>query len=228
MKVSVGKVIAEMVAVYVGYALLLFLPAGTLRWGAAWVFLGIYVVVGTAMVLWLLKVNPGLLNERMTGLGKSDQKSWDRPLMMLLIALYVVWVAVMPLDAVRFRWSHMPLWAQVAGGALYCISFYMLFLTYRENSFLSPAVRIQEDRGQTVVSTGPYRYVRHPMYASLLVQFIGASLLLGSWVGLLVTALILGVVARRAVLEEAALRDELPGYEAYMTHVRYRLIPGVW
>lgn len=228
MKVPVGKLMAQMVGLFVGYTLLLFLPAGTWAWGAGWVFLAIFFGGGMAFVLWLLKANPALLNERMTGLGKAGQPEWDKRILTVLILLYLVWLVVMPLDAVRFHLSHIPLWVQVVGGWLFCISYYLLFLTYRENSFLSPAIRIQRERGQTVISTGPYRYVRHPMYASFLVQFIGASLLLGSWAGVLVGLLITMLVARRAVLEERMLREELPGYAEYMTRVKYRLIPYVW
>jgi protein-S-isoprenylcysteine O-methyltransferase Ste14 len=134
----------------------------------------------------------------------------------------------MPLDAVRFHWSHMPVWLQVVGAITLIISFFLFFLTFRENSYLSPMVRIQKDRGQTVVSTGPYHYVRHPMYAAILLFVPGVALLLGSWYGLLAGLLIVGMVARRAVLEERTLRQELPGYDAYMTQVKYRFIPHVW
>lgn len=191
-------------------------------------FLAISFTGGTAMTVWLLKANPELLHERLTGLGKPGRKDWDKRIMAVLIPLYVVWVVVMPLDAVRFHWSHIPIWAQAVGGLLFCVLYYMLFLVYRENSFLSRAMRIQKDRGQTVISTGPYRSVRHPMYAGFVVQFIGASLLLGSWVGVLVGLLFMIVAARRAVMEEAMLREELPGYVDYMTHVKYGLIPYVW
>ena len=228
MSVSVSKVVLQMLGLFIGFALLIFLPAGTLRWCAGWVFLAIFFGGGIVIVLWLLKLNPALLNERMIGLGRSDQKAWDKQIMAAIIPLYIVWLIVMPLDAVRYHWSHIPLWAQAGGGVLFCFSYYMLFLTYRENPFLSPAVRIQRERNQTVISTGPYSYIRHPMYASYLVQFIGVSFLLGSWVGLLVGLLFMVVVARRAVLEERMLCEELPGYKEYMTHVKYRLIPYVW
>lgn len=228
MKHLVGKLMAAMAGLFVGYALLLFLPAGTWHWWPGWAFLGIYFVGGTIMTLWLAKANPGLLQERMTGLGSADIRPWDKRLMAVLILLYIAWLVVMPLDAVRFQWSHIPVWAQTVGGALLCVSLYLLFLTYRANSFLSPAVRIQRERGQTVITTGPYRYVRHPMYASFLVQLIGVSLLLGSWVGLLVGLLFTVVASRRAVLEERMLREELPGYAEYLARVKYRLIPFLW
>ncbi|HEX3641108.1 MAG TPA: isoprenylcysteine carboxylmethyltransferase family protein [Ktedonobacteraceae bacterium] len=88
-------------------------------------------------------------------------------------------------------------------------------------------VRIQKDRGQTVVSTGPYHYVRHPMYAAALLLMFGTTLLLGSWYGLLLVLIFVGMIAGRAVLEERTLREELQGYDSYMAQVKYRLIPYI-
>jgi protein-S-isoprenylcysteine O-methyltransferase Ste14 len=111
--------------------------------------------------------------------------------------------------------------------ALLC-SFYLFFATFRENSYLSPMVRIQEERGQTVVATGPYHFVRHPMYAAALLFLLGTPLLAGSWYGVLAGLFLICLIARRAVLEENTLRAELQGYDTYMTHVKYRLIPYIW
>jgi protein-S-isoprenylcysteine O-methyltransferase Ste14 len=107
-------------------------------------------------------------------------------------------------------------------------SFYLFFLVFRVNTYLSPGVRVQRERAQTVVSTGPYRVVRHPMYAGFVLFTLGTTLLLGSWYGLLGAALLIAIVAKRAVLEERVLRRELDGYATYMTRVRYRLVPYVW
>ena len=128
----------------------------------------------------------------------------------------------------RWHWSQMPVWLQVGGALVLLCSLVLIALTFRENSFLSPTVRIQEERGHTVVSTGPYQYVRHPLYASGLLLFLGTSLLLGSWYGLLLVLVMIPGGAVRAVLEERVLREELPGYDAYMAQVKYRLIPYVW
>jgi len=122
----------------------------------------------------------------------------------------------------------MPLWLQGGGLLLLLGSFYLLFLTFRENSFLSPVVRVQADRGQHVISTGLYHYVRHPMYAGIAVFLLGTALLLGSWYGVALGAGVMLMLARRAVLEEGTLRQALPGYTDYMAQVRYRLIPRVW
>ncbi len=113
--------------------------------------------------------------------------------------------------------------ALVLGGA-----FWLLFLTFRANAYLSPVVRIQGERGHTVVTTGPYHYVRHPMYAGILGFVIGTALLLGSWYGVLFGLLLVAILARRAVLEERTLREALPGYPAYMDRVKHRLIPHIW
>ena len=107
-------------------------------------------------------------------------------------------------------------------------SFYLFFLTFRENAYLSPAVRIQTEHGQSVVSTGPYRYVRHPMYATAIIFLVGTTLLLGSWYGLVVGLILVVGIAVRAVQEERTLRAELPGYDAYLAQVKYHLIPYIW
>jgi protein-S-isoprenylcysteine O-methyltransferase Ste14 len=205
----------------------LFLSAGTIAWPAGWIFLILlhgWLLVG----IWLLlKYNPGLLEERIN-LSQSNQKAWDKVFILLLYSFLFAWLVLMPLDAVRFHWSQMPLLLQVVGAVALVGSFFFISLTFRENSFLSPTVRIQEERGQTVISTGPYHYVRHPMYAGGLLLFLGTPLLLGSWYGLLLALIFIPAGAVRAVLEERVLRKELPGYDAYMAQVKYRLIPYVW
>ena len=209
------------------FGLALFLPAGTLAWLAGWIFLVLFFGFLLAINCWLFRHNPGLLLER-TRLGTSDQQGWDKVLFPVLLVFFFVWLIFMSLDAVRFHWSPVPVWLQLVGATVLLCSFYLLFLTFRENSYLSTVVRIQEDRGQTVVSTGPYHNIRHPMYSAILVFAVGSSLLLGSWYGVLSGLILLILLARRAMLEERALRAELPGYAAYMEDVKYRLIPYVW
>jgi protein-S-isoprenylcysteine O-methyltransferase Ste14 len=169
-----------------------------------------------------------LLTERMTGIGKPDQKTWDKVFFAAANVVFLAWLVVMPLDAVRFHWSRMPGWLPVIGALLLLWSFLLFFLTFRENAYLSPAVRLQTERGQTVVSTGPYQYVRHPMYATAIIFIVGTTLLLGSWYGLILGLILVVGVALRAVQEERTLRAELPGYDAYMAQVKYRFIPYVW
>ena len=227
MSVNVKQVIGQFVGVVLAFTLALFLPIGTFAWLAGWVFLVLFLGFYLAVTLWLFKHNPGLLQERMH-LGSSDQKGWDKVLFPLLLLLPFVWLMFIALDAVRFQWSPLPVWLQFVGALVLLGSFYLLFLTFRENTYLSTIVRIQADRGHTVVATGPYHYVRHPMYAGMLAFFVGTPLLLGSGYGIVGGLLLMLMLARRAVLEERTLQTELRGYAAYMRQVKYRLVPYVW
>lgn len=227
MPVNVKLLMGQFVGYFAIFALALFLPAGTLAWPAGWIFLGLFFSFFLAVNLWLDRHNPELLQER-TRLGTSDQQGWDKVLFPLLLAFPFVGLIFMSLDAVRLHGSPVPIWLQVVGAVVLLCSFYLLFLTFRENSYLSTVVRVQEERGQTVVSTGPYAHVRHPMVAAIAVFTVGTALLLGSAYGVLLGLIFLAILARRAVLQERTLREALPGYSAYMTQVRVRLIPYVW
>jgi len=218
----------QIAGMFVVFALALFLAAGTVVWPAGWAFLVLFFGFTIALSSWLLRHNPGLLTERMTGIGKPDQKTWDKLFYVVANVIFLAWLVLMPLDAVRFHWSQMQSWIQVIGALLLLWSFYLFFLTFRENAYLSPAVRVQNERGQTVVSTGPYRYVRHPMYATAMIFLVGTTLLLGSWYGLILGLILVVAIALRAVREERTLQEELPDYDAYMREVKYRLIPYVW
>jgi len=228
MRVNITRLVVGTAAMMVAFAVALFLPSGTLAWPAGWAFFGLMFGFANAMSLWLLRFDPNLLAERLTGIGRPDQKTWVKVFVALTGIAFFSWLAVMALDAVRFRWSHVPPWLQGMGALLLLGSFYIFYLTFRENSYLSPAVRVQRERAQTVVTTGPYRHVRHPMYAGFAVYTLGTTLLLGSWYGLLGGLVLIAMVAWRAVQEERVLREELEGYSAYMMRVRYRFVPHLW
>jgi protein-S-isoprenylcysteine O-methyltransferase Ste14 len=226
--VNLRLLTVQIAGMFVVFALALFLAADTVFWPAGWVFLVLFFGFTVALSRWLLRHNPGLLAERMTGTGKPDQKTWDKVFFVFANVFFLAWLVLMPLDAVRFHWSQVPGWLQMVGAILLLCSFYLFFLTFRENAYLSPAVRIQNERGQTVVSTGPYRYVRNPMYATIIVFIVGTTLLLGSWYGLVLGLILIIAIALRAVQEERTLRAELPGYNEFMTRVKYHLIPYIW
>jgi protein-S-isoprenylcysteine O-methyltransferase Ste14 len=219
--------IGQGIGFFVLFALALFLPAGTLAWPAGWIFLVLFFGFYVGITIWLVRHNPALLQERLR-LRASNQQGWDKVLFPLLILCSVAWLSVLSFDAVRMHWSPIPLWLQIVGAIILVCAFALLFLTFRENSYLSPVVRIQDERGHTVVSTGPYHYVRHPMYAAIVIFVVGTSLLLGSWSGMLVGGIFVVMLVRRAMLEERTLRTNLPGYAAYMAQVKYRLIPYIW
>jgi protein-S-isoprenylcysteine O-methyltransferase Ste14 len=207
------------------FPVVLFLAAGTLAWPAAWIFLLLFYSFVVVTVRWLVQRQPALLEERMSVFKPTA----PRDLMFLLLgAVSLLWLLVMPLDAVRLRWSHVPFLLQAAGVVVLVSSFVMMYLAFRTNAYVTPTVRIQQERGQTVVSTGPYRYVRHPMYTGFHLFFLGLPLLLGSVVGLVLTPVLIGIVVRRAVLEERVLRKALPGYDTYLAQVPSRFIPHLW
>ena len=206
-------------------ALALFLSAGTVGWLAAWVFLGLLFVCSLPITWWLLKYDPGLIEERMK---LRPQLFWDKVFIAVALVLILFWLILMPLDAVRFHLSRMPVVLKTLGALILLISLYISFLAMRENPYSSAVVRIQKERAQTVISTGPYRYVRHPMYTGACLFFLGTALLLGSWYGVLCTPVFIGLFAVRAVLEERLLRGELEGYDAYAARVKYRFFPHVW
>jgi protein-S-isoprenylcysteine O-methyltransferase Ste14 len=207
---------------------LLFVPAGTLAWPAGWILLVEFSIASTLITRWLLRHNPALLEERMKPLIQREQKPWDKILMTAFLCLWCAWFVVMALDAVRFDWSHVPLWLQALGAIAIAVSMYIMHLIMRTNSFAVPVVKIQAERGHRVISDGPYAIVRHPMYGGTLLLIAGIPLLLGSWLGLALAPVIILLFAIRAVLEERTLMAELPGYADYAARVRYRLVPFIW
>ncbi len=224
----VPKLLANIAGMAVAFALVLFWPAGTPAWPAGWTFYLLFFAFVVALSFWLLRFNRDLLIERLTGVGRRDQKTWDKVILALAGLGFFAWLALMPLDAVRFQWSRMPSWVQALGALLLLCSFWLFYLTFRYNPYLSPAVRLQSERAHVVVDSGPYRYVRHPMYAGFALFTVSTALLLGSWLGLLAGVALVGLVAVRATLEERVLRAELAGYDVYARRVRYRLIPYIW
>jgi len=207
---------------------LLFASAGTLDWWGAWIFMAEFIIGGIAVTTWLARHDPGLLKERMRGAFQKGQIFLDRVFVSFIIVFWYGWLALMGFDAGRWHLSHMPVVLNDAGAVLIPSGFYIVWRTFRENSFAAPVIRIQEERGQRVISTGPYAVVRHPMYAGAIVYMLGMPLLLGSWLGLLALPLLCVALGLRIFIEEGALRKGIPGYDAYAAKVRNRLVPGIW
>jgi protein-S-isoprenylcysteine O-methyltransferase Ste14 len=209
-------------------AALLFWPAGTFDWPGAWVFLAEMGGIGMAMSLWLLRYDPALFRERMGMPWQKAQVAGDKLFMTALQFAWCGWVVLMGFDARRWQLSHVPVWLSVLGAVLIALGFGVIWLTFRVNSFAAPVVKIQRERGQRIVTTGPYRIVRHPMYAGGALYLIGMPLLLGSWLGLVLVPLFLWGLSTRIALEERTLRGEFPDYADYAARVRFRLIPYLW
>jgi protein-S-isoprenylcysteine O-methyltransferase Ste14 len=228
-KPTLGKWIKRFIQIILGILIvdgILFLIAGRLDWVGAWIFSCLYFVFVLVSVTWAMWKDPGLMEER--NKRAENVKSWDKVIITIYTIMLVGLLLVAALDAGRFRWSEMPLILQALGviGSLPLGAFLLWIASI--NSYLSSYARIQQDRGQQVVTTGPYEYVRHPMYAAVIPFIICVALILGSWWALIPGGVIGVLFIIRTALEDRMLQDELPGYKEYARRVRYRLIPGIW
>jgi protein-S-isoprenylcysteine O-methyltransferase Ste14 len=211
----------------VGLGALLLVPAGTLYWPAAWVFLGFMAVVGIGCGWWLAKYNPALLAERMRPPMQDDQPPADKTIVLAFGVGILIWFITMGLDQ-RFHASRMPPALQALGLALLVLSSVFIIWVFHENSFAAAVVKVQAERGHRVISTGPYAFVRHPMYSATVLFLVGIPLLLGSWWGIAMSPLFAVLFGIRTRIEEDTLMIGLPGYADYAARVRYRLVPGLW
>jgi protein-S-isoprenylcysteine O-methyltransferase Ste14 len=211
------------------WPVLLLLLAGDWLWIEGWIFNLWFLALCSTAILYLYLNNPALLEERYKQPGSGGQKGWDKYVVFALVLGFIAWVVIMPLDAKRFVWTAgFPLWVKILGGIGLLFSAFLMFRSFKDNSFVSPLVRIQGERKQTVVSTGVYGFVRHPMYLGGILMFLGAPLMLGSLWGVLIGVLVFFLLGARIAGEEKMLVNELDGYGEYKKKVKYRLIPFVW
>jgi protein-S-isoprenylcysteine O-methyltransferase Ste14 len=204
----------------------LFTSAGRWDWMEAWAFLILYFLIALVTALWMMSTNPELVQER--DRPGQNAKSWDNLLVGLNLLLTLSLFAVVGLDAGRYGSSEMPLSLSVMGLLGFVPAFGLPLWASKVNAFLSSRVRIQQERGHVVVAEGPYRFIRHPMYAGMVFYSLSVPLVLGSWWGLVPGGAMITVTIIRTALEDRTLRHELTGYETYCKQVRYRLIPGIW
>lgn len=223
--ISSRKIMARAAFMFLLFAALLFIPAGTIYWPEAWLLLLIYLAWAMPVLAWLKKNNPALLEER-TDVFKRPQKSWDKLVVLSGTILFIAMFLTAGMDAVRYHWSSPHFFLKALGFAGLFPSLALMFWTMRENTYLSRIVEIK--KGHKVITTGPYRYVRHPMYVGALTFYICIPLALGSLYALIPAALLVLVMAARTYLEDKMLHEELPGYKEYAKKTRYKLVPGVW
>ena len=206
-------------------AAVLFVSAGTLRYWQAWVYLAVYFTASIAITLYLVKQDPALLARRMSG-GPFAEKEPTQQIIMTLTSIGFIALIIVPALDHRFGWSHVPISGVLLGNLLMLLGWLGIYFVFRENSFA--ATTIQTSADQRVIATGPYAFVRHPMYAAALVMLLGISPALGSWWGVLVVFAILPALIWRLLDEERFLVRNLPGYSEYQVRVRYRLLPFIW
>ena len=206
-------------------AALLFVPAGTLDYWQACVFMAVFVGGSTAITVYLAIKDPKLLERRMN-VGPTAEKEPTQKIIMVFALLGFIALLVVPALDRRFIWSSVSPTTSVIGDLLVALGFLSVYFVIRENSYAASTIQVAE--GQTVVSTGPYAVVRHPMYAGVLPLLIGTPLALGSWRGLGALILFMPALIWRLLDEERFLHKNLPGYTEYTQKVRYRLVPFVW
>jgi len=206
-------------------AVLLFGCAGTLRWWQGWLFMGAYFAWSILVSVWLARRDPALFKRRMSGGPWAETAPAQRVIMTVMMVAFIALLVVPALDH-RFAWSRASIWVVLVGHAAFSIGWLAILRVFRENTFTAATVAIMAD--QTVITTGPYAIVRHPMYAAALLLLAGMPLALGSWWGLVAFVVILPVLVWRLLDEERMLTRDLAGYAAYRQTVRYRLVPGVW
>lgn len=211
--------------VYVLFGAVLFAAAGTLQVPAFWAYLGLMLILSLLILILLYRRSPDLIAERMRP-GEGEQ---DKVFILAAKLLLPLSFILAGFDVGRVHLSdHVPLPAQIAGFIAVLVGFGIIARSMLENRFFSSAVRMQADRGQQVISSGPYAIVRHPGYTGGILYFLGSALALGSWISIVPMLVMVALTLRRTALEDRMLQRELPGYPEYSARVRYRLVPGLW
>eukprot|EP01083_Nonionella_stella_P092922 260259_1 len=216
------------------YPLLIIALSGDYYWVEGWLFGVLFVLMIWSIMLYLYIHDPALLKERMNK-SSSDQDPKDKWIFKLISAFYIPWLVIIPLDAKRYKWSQHVIgsipffwvikWFNLL---LLVISFYILYLSFVQCTFLSPVVRIQKERKQTVISDGMYGVIRHPMYCGAILMLFSTPLFLGSLYGLVFAVILFFVFDYRTTIEEKMLQKGLDGYTEYQKKVKYKFIPYIY
>jgi protein-S-isoprenylcysteine O-methyltransferase Ste14 len=203
------------------------LLAGRWTWLPGWIFLGVYSLYSLALFGWLAVTDPDLLRERQRDADPRNEP-YEKIILPLMVILELGLLGVSVLDGGRFGWSTVPQFVRFIGWLLLGVTGAILPWVFRTNTFASGVVRIQEDRDHQLIVNGPYRIVRHPMYAAVISGILGLPLALGSWWALIPAGLLIGLFVLRTALEDRTLARQFPDYKKYAQQTRYRLLPGIW
>lgn len=206
-------------------AFLLFVPAGSLAYWQAWVYLAVFGGSTVLVTLYLMKFDQKLLASRVAAEPAAETEMSQKIIQSLASVAFIAIYVVAGLDY-RYHWSTVPSVLCLIGDVFAALGFYFVFLVFKENSYTSAVIEVAQD--QTVISTGPYGVVRHPMYAGAGLLMVFTPVALGSWAALPLVILLMVAIGARAVAEEKFLAAHLNGYETYRQKVRYRIIPFIW
>jgi protein-S-isoprenylcysteine O-methyltransferase Ste14 len=219
------KAASGLIFFFAALALLLFLPAWSLKYWQAWLYLLVFAACTSAITLYLIKKDPALLQRRMAA-GTTAEKTRTQKMIQFVAQFAFMATLVVPALDHRFGWSAVPVIAVVFADALVITGLFIVFLVFRENTFTSAIIEVSKE--QKVISTGPYAIARHPMYSGALLMLLATPVALGSWWGLLAFIPMLAVICWRLLDEEEFLAEELEGYHEYCSKVHWRLLPGIF
>lgn len=218
----IGRVLLAFIPGILGIGALFFLPAGTFNYWQAWLYLGILCLLTAVVGIYLFLKDPEALRRRL--LRREREPSQKK--IVNFSGLFLVAAFVLPGLDKRWGWSNVPVWVVLLADGLTILAFLLFLLVMRENSYGSRIITVEQ--GQTVIRTGPYAVVRHPMYVAMLIIYLAEPLALGSYWAILPALGMIPVFVARIRNEETLLKQDLPGYEAYCDEVKYRLLPGIW
>jgi protein-S-isoprenylcysteine O-methyltransferase Ste14 len=219
-----GQAILGLCGLLLFLCVAMFLPGG-IGWTKGWVFLLVFVLQMAVASLYLWRTNPEIFIARSK--IHAETKGWDKWVLAFVLFSFFAIFPMAGLDH-RYAWSYAPLWLVVVGYLLFTLGMFGSVWAYRVNKFAEPGVRIQAERGHTVIDSGPYAIVRHPIYVAGFLIVVGIPLALGSWWALIPVAVATPILIVRTIFEDRLLQAELRGYKEYAARVRYKLVPGVW
>lgn len=219
------RAIVQSVFGLIFFIALIFVTAGTWNYWQGWVFLAVFAASTTSFTIYLAIYDKPLLERRMNA-GPWHEKEWSQKIIVSLVIVAFFAFIILPILDYRYGLSPVSAWVSIVGNTIIIFSFLAIFWVIKTNSWAASNVRVEA--GQKVIDTGPYAYVRHPMYAGAIWLFVGIPLALGSWWSVALLIPFLPVLFWRLLDEEKILARDLPGYAGYMRRMKYRLVPYVW
>lgn len=225
-KISQGELIKVILTRFLMFILLLlmmfFVPAGTIAYWEAWMFLAVLLIPVILVLNYMLKNDPELLERRM----RKREKEAQQKLIIKIAYFYFLLIFLLPGFDKRFEWSNVPVATVIVANIFVLLGYGLVFLVFRANTYASRIIEVEQE--QKVISSGPYAVVRHPMYVGVSLMYIFTPLALGSYWAMIPSLLIIPILVARIQNEESVLGRELKGYKEYMQKTKYRLVPGVW
>jgi protein-S-isoprenylcysteine O-methyltransferase Ste14 len=223
---GIRSIVMQTIALIIGLVIL-FISAGTVIWLRGWIYSGLVTIYWVISTVMLARVNPEMLNAR-GSVVKEGTKGFERIWIVLYPVLTFVNLVVMGFDAVRFQWSFVPFWLAILGIVILILACITGAWAMAVNKFFEWTARIQSDRQQYICTSGPYKVIRHPGYAGVILSVLAYPLILGSWWGFVPSGILAIIIVIRTVKEDGMLQNELQGYRKYANQVKYRLIPLIW